>query len=120
MTGGQATAGDNEAPEQPPRPPVTIRLPDEQPVVGRLLGRWQSADGAWFYRVTLPLWAHVRLGTRDVTEPSDIEFDVAADHVAPVPGTSYAGVPIRRHPLVVARARTGRRHPATTPPPADA
>ncbi|MEU1670437.1 hypothetical protein ABZ752_00195 [Streptomyces roseifaciens] len=110
-----STVGDGQVPERTPEPPVRVRLPDGQGVVCRLLARRQTAEGLWLYKVALPLWAHVRLGQRDTTEPVDTVFYVAADQARPLPGVSYTGVPIRRHPLVIARARTGRRPRATAP-----
>ncbi|MGK5629147.1 DUF6233 domain-containing protein [Streptomyces sp. URMC 123] len=99
------------APE--PGPPVTVHLPDGQSVTAYLRGRWQSREGQWFYDVTLPLWAHAVVRGRDVAEPADTHFCVPATHVSPRPDASYRGVPIRRHPAVITRARTGRPAPVT-------
>ncbi|MFF4221175.1 hypothetical protein [Streptomyces nondiastaticus] len=110
------TIGDGQVPEQTPEPPLRVRLPDGQVVVCRLLARRQSAEGLWLYQVALPLRAHVRLGDRDTTEPVGTVFYVAADQARPLPDVSCAGVPIRRHLLVVARARAGRRPRATAAP----
>ncbi|MCC2280528.1 DUF6233 domain-containing protein [Streptomyces sp. ET3-23] len=61
--------------------------------------------------------AHPFIAGRDLCEPSDVHFTVPSTHVEPLEGTSYRGVPIRRHPKAIARARTGRSHPAPPPTP---
>ncbi|MFF4410345.1 hypothetical protein [Streptomyces sp. NPDC001404] len=110
-------AGDGQVPEQTPTPPLWLRLPDGQEIVGRLLGRRQTADGRWWYDVTLPLWSRTIIAGRDHCEPSDVHFTVPATHLEPLEGTSYWGVPIRRHPKAIFRARTGRKPPAPPPIP---
>ncbi|MFF4227399.1 DUF6233 domain-containing protein [Streptomyces abikoensis] len=107
-----------EVPERTPTPQIWIRLHDRQELLGRLLRRWQAANGMWFYEVSLTLWAHAIIHGKDTAEPADIIVSVPATHVAPVPEETeaYKRVPVRRHPAAIARARTGRR-PATPPPP---
>ncbi|WP_058043836.1 hypothetical protein [Streptomyces roseifaciens] len=111
-----AAVASEEIPEQPPRPPVRVFLPDGQTVICQLDGWAQTAAGEWLCTVTLSVWSHVQLGSgRDVTEPCEIAFDVAAARVSRLPGVSYEGVPRRRHQLAVARARTGRQPPPPSP-----
>ncbi|MCP3819679.1 hypothetical protein NLX86_16710 [Streptomyces sp. A3M-1-3] len=100
---------DGEIPAAPPTPPIKIVLYDDQELFGRLHRRWQANTGAWMYRVSVTLWAAVQLGSRQVSEPSDVEFDVPSTHVRPVDGVDYRDVPMRRHREAVIRARTGRR-----------
>ncbi|GGR38993.1 DUF6233 domain-containing protein [Streptomyces netropsis] len=114
---GRAGAGDGQVPERTPTPQIWVRTYDGQEIIGRLLRRWQAPDGQWFYEVSLTLWAHANVHGQDVAEPADITFSVPATHVAPVPDTSYEGVPVRRHPAAIARSRSGRK--PTTPPPAE-
>ncbi|MFI8944090.1 DUF6233 domain-containing protein [Streptomyces syringium] len=110
---------DNQAPvdaatERTPTPKILVRLQDGQEVTGRVHRRWQTRDGRWFYDVSLTLWAHAVVRGRDMAEPADTRFSVPATHVAPVPDETYTGVPVRRHPAAIARARTGRS-PAAPP-----
>ncbi|MEU1377993.1 DUF6233 domain-containing protein [Streptomyces triculaminicus] len=103
-------------PERTPTPQTWVRLQDGQEIIGRLHRRWQSSDGSWYYEVSITLWAHAVVHGRDVAEPADITFSAPASHVSPVPGASYKGVPVRRHPAVIARARTGRKPPVMPQP----
>ncbi|MFV8133216.1 DUF6233 domain-containing protein [Streptomyces syringium] len=114
---GHTDAGDGQVPERTPAPQIWVRTYDGQEIIGRLQRRWQAPDGQWFYEVSLTLWAHATVHGQDVAEPADITFSVPATHVAPVPEATYTGVPVRRHPAAMARARTGRK--PTAPPPAE-
>ncbi|WP_424893240.1 DUF6233 domain-containing protein [Streptomyces sp. XH2] len=100
-----------EVPERTPTPQIWIRLYDGQELLGRLLRRWQAANGLWFYEVSLTLWAHAIVRGKDTAEPADIIVSVPATHVAPVAeeAEAYKRVPVRRHPAAIARARTGHR-----------
>ncbi|GHC57558.1 DUF6233 domain-containing protein [Streptomyces cinnamoneus] len=111
--------GDGVA-ERTPTPPIRVGSYDGQELLARLLRRWQAADGTWYYEVTLTFWAHATIQGIDLAEPADIAFSVPASHVTPVPDTCYKGVPIRRHPAVIARARSGRKTAPNPPPPAEA
>ncbi|WP_367140612.1 MULTISPECIES: DUF6233 domain-containing protein [Streptomyces] len=109
----------SEVPERTPTPQIWIRLHDKQELLGRLLRRWQAANGLWFYEVSLTLWAHAIVHGKDTAEPADIIVSVPATHVAPVPeeAEAYKHVPVRRHPAAIARARTGRHAAAPPSPP---
>ncbi|WP_052868737.1 DUF6233 domain-containing protein [Streptomyces niger] len=111
---------DGEPPAEPPTPPIRIVLHDGQEPVGRLLRRWQGNTTAWFYEVSVTLWADVQIGGRDLAEPADIIFSAPASHARPIDGVSYAGVPIERDRQALLRACTGRRPPAPTPAPTPA
>ncbi|WP_405775578.1 DUF6233 domain-containing protein [Streptomyces sp. NBC_01538] len=56
---------------------VTVTLPGERAVVGRLLARRQEADGQWVFQVAL---------------------GIPAAAVAPIPGEDYSDVPTERAP----------------------
>ncbi|GAA2720294.1 hypothetical protein GCM10010315_40320 [Streptomyces luteosporeus] len=103
--------------EQTPKPRLWVRLPDGQKMRGRLLRRWQSRQGQWFYTVSLTLWAHAQVDGRDVAEPADVICHIPATQVEQVPDESYDGVPTRRHPAAIARARKGHKAPARPPQP---
>ncbi|WP_051862857.1 hypothetical protein [Streptomyces ochraceiscleroticus] len=103
---------DGELPSEPPTPPIRIVLHDGQELVGRLLRRWQGNTTAWFYEVSVTLWADAQVGGRDLAEPADIIFSAPASHVRPIDGVSYDGVPIERDRQALKRARTGRQPPA--------
>ncbi|TVL87785.1 hypothetical protein CD790_32910 [Streptomyces sp. SAJ15] len=115
MRGPSGTGQGEDQVGRPSAPPVRVRLPDGQEITGRLLRRWQGREGLWFYECEVALWAGAEVGGRDVAEPADVTFTAPASHVAPVPGVSYEGVPLRRHPAVIARARTGSRHARPRP-----
>ncbi|MEV0604664.1 DUF6233 domain-containing protein [Streptomyces sp. NPDC050315] len=118
MDDATAPLADGELPSEPPTPPIRIVLHDGQELVGRLLRRWQGNTTAWFYEVSVTLWADAQVGGRDLAEPADIVFNAPASHVRPVDGVSYQGVPIERDRQALIRARTGRRATAPAPAPA--
>ena len=98
-----AGLADGEPPSPSPTPPIRIRLHDGQEVTGRLLHRWQGSTGAWFYRVSVTLWASTQFGGRDLPEPADVEFDAPQTHVDAgrrrlLPGRAADPAPRRDHP----------------------
>ncbi|WP_051862850.1 hypothetical protein [Streptomyces ochraceiscleroticus] len=119
MEEGPGPLADGELPSESPTPPIRILLHDGQELVGRLLRRWQGNTTAWFYEVSVTLWADAQVGGRDLAEPADIVFSAPTSHVRPIGGVSYQGVPLERDRQALLRARTGRRLP-TPPAPAPA
>ncbi len=105
MPDGEAVSG-GEAPL------VWVALVDGQEVRGRLLTRRQLADG-WRYRVALPLYRNVG-GQGLEVEAAQYEVWVRApEHVRPVEGADYAGVPTEPLPAPsLVDVALGPRRPA--------
>ncbi|CCK32979.1 hypothetical protein BN159_p108 (plasmid) [Streptomyces davaonensis JCM 4913] len=77
----------------PEPPPITVVLPNAEAVTGRLHERRQTPDG-WLYRVAVPAWQNTPEGR---VEPAwYVVWVKAPDHVRPVDGVSYDGVPTER------------------------
>ncbi|EFK97970.1 conserved hypothetical protein [Streptomyces sp. SPB78] len=93
-------------------PPVWVVLPDGQEVRGRLLARRQLADG-WRYRVALPLYRNLG-GEGLEVEAAQYEVWVRApEHVRPVEGADYTGVPTTALPAPsLVEVALGPRRPA--------
>ncbi|MFM9681714.1 DUF6233 domain-containing protein [Streptomyces brasiliscabiei] len=96
-----------DTPSEPP--PITVVLPDDQEVTGRLHERQQTPEG-WLYKVSVPAWM-VQDGQ---VVPSWYTVWVQAPaHVKPVDGVSYDDVPTERleNPSAV-REILGPRRPS--------
>ncbi|MFG2858105.1 DUF6233 domain-containing protein [Streptomyces mirabilis] len=76
----------------PELPPITVVLPDDQEVTGRLHERRQTPEG-WLYKVSVPAW----MVQDDQVVPAWYTVWVQAPaHVRPVEGISYDDVPTER------------------------
>nr|MDT0521267.1 DUF6233 domain-containing protein [Streptomyces sp. DSM 41633] len=99
----------SSAPEPVPVP-IRVLLPGDQEVVAHLWAKRQVRDG-WLYEVGLPAY---RNGPGDTVEPAEYRVWVRApQHVRPLDGVSYDGVPVEylEQPSVVER-ELGLRRPS--------
>lgn len=74
----------------PEPPPITVVLPDDQEVTGRLHERRQTPEG-WLYKVSVPAWM-VQDGKVAPAWYTTVWVQ-APTHVRPVDGISYDAVP---------------------------
>lgn len=82
--------------------PITLVLPDGQTIERvRLYERAQLDDGAWVYRIGVPLWQTALGGG---AEPVEYSTWVTAGQLRPIPGVDLSAVPTTRRP---ASPRTG-------------
>ena len=72
-------------------PPVRVRLPDGQELVGQLHERRAFRRGGWMYLVGLPMWA-TDPETQQV-EPQEYRVWLTPAQAQPVEGVSYDDVP---------------------------
>ncbi|MFE3688261.1 DUF6233 domain-containing protein [Streptomyces sp. NPDC059095] len=76
--------------------PITLVLPDGQTIERvRLYERAQLDDGAWVYRIGVPLWQTAFGGG---VEPVEYSTWVTAGQLRPIPGVDLSAVPTTRRP----------------------
>ncbi|MER5482576.1 hypothetical protein ABT024_05080 [Streptomyces sp. NPDC002812] len=115
---GQAPRGrtaPHRAPAGAPLPPVRVLLPDGE-IGGGLVRRWQTGAGEWVYRVAVRAWSSRTAATGHDLAQDLVEMDIPADRVRPVPGVSYAGVPVLRSQRPTAVAPPSGPAPAAAVP----
>ncbi|MER7827010.1 DUF6233 domain-containing protein [Streptomyces sp. NPDC096097] len=100
----------SSAPSEPVPVPIRVLLPGDQDVVGRLWSKRQVRDG-WLYEVGLPAY---RNGPGDTVEPAEYRVWVRApQHVRPLEGVSYDGVPVEYlEPPSLVERELGPRRPS--------
>lgn len=81
--------------EEPPRGPwARARMPDGQELEVIVTGRSRAADGRWWYACVV-LMPGRRQTADGRAEPctTPVPVQVAAEHVTPIPGERYDGLP---------------------------
>ncbi|MFF4542215.1 DUF6233 domain-containing protein [Streptomyces aureus] len=72
-------------------PPIRVRLPDGQEIVGQLHERRAWRLGGWMYLVGVPMWATDSV--TEMVEPREYRVWLTPDQAGPVAGASYDEVP---------------------------